>query len=400
MNDTRNGERIRLLTMVCNFETGGTEGQVLTLLKNLNPERFDLQVACLEKNGSLLQDYEALNIPVNEFKIGKLYSLATFLQIRKLARFMRDERIQIVHCYNFYALMIGIPAAKLAGVPVKLVAIRDRGVYLTRAKKFLQRFVCNMADDILVNADSIRDWLLEEGYPSDNISVIKNACDMDRYRKAPPSSIRRDFGIAKTVRIVVMIARLNRQKGVEEFIRAAGIVGQKFPDVDFLLVGKPSIESTAASKFGISEFEQWVSLIDDLTMSKRILFTGNRTDIPSILKESTISVLPSHSEGLSNVLLESMAAGVPTIASDTGGTPELVEHNRNGLLVPVQDYVALAKAMVTILDDDALAEKFSRLAVKKAEEEFSIDRMVRDTQIFYFSKIFDDLNVSVTKYSL
>lgn len=400
MKNARNGDRVRLLTMVCNFETGGTEGQVSTLLKNLDSQRFDLRVACLEKNGSLLQDYEALNIPVDEFKIRKLYSPWTFLQIRNLARFMRDERIQIVHCYNFYALVIGIPAAKLAGVPVKLVAIRDRGVYLTRAKRIVQRLVCNMANGILVNADSIRDWLLEEGYPSAKISVIKNAIDTDKYRNAPPCSVRRDFGIPRTARIVVMISRLNRQKGVEEFIRAAGIVGKKYPNIHFLLVGKPSIESTTPGRSGSSEFDQWASLINDLAMTERIVFTGNRADIPSVLKESTISVLPSHSEGLSNVLLESMAAGVPTIASDTGGIPELVEHNHNGLLVPVQNHVALAEAMEKILDDDDLAGKYSRLAVKKAEEEFSIERMVRDTQVFYFSRIHDNFKASVTKLSL
>lgn len=399
MLDTRQG-RIRLLTMVCNFDTGGTEGQVLQLLKNLDQELFELRVACLDKSGSLLPQYEALGISIDEFRIRKLYSPQTFMQILHLARFMREQRIQIVHCYNFYALVIGIPAARLAGVPVKLVAIRDRGIYLSRAKKIVQHLVCNLAEHILVNADSIRDWLQEEGYPPDRISVIKNAIDMDRYTHAPACSIRQEFAIPTAARVVVMISRLNRQKGVEEFIRAAGIVGRDNPDIHFLLVGRPSNETMETGDSGISEFDRWNDLINHLGMRNRILFTGNRSDIPSILKEATISVLPSHSEGLSNVLLESMAAGVPTIATNTGGSPELVADEINGLLVPVMNHNALAAAMSRILNDQALANRFSRQAVARVRSEFSSEHLVRDTQALYFSQLKRELQIGEKRFSL
>lgn len=400
MKQAESRARTRLLTVVCNFDTGGTEGQVLKLMKNLDRNRFDSRVVCLEKKGILLEDYEAQGIPVDEFRIGKLYSPYTFSQIIRLALYIREHRIQVVHCYNFYALMIGIPAAKLAGVQASLAAIRDRGVYLTRAKKLVQRVVCKYASDILVNADSIRDWLLEEGYPSERISVIKNAIDIEGYKSAPSGTLRSDFDIPPSARIVVMISRLNRQKGVEEYIRAAGIVGRNNPDIYFLLVGKPSVEALEPGDRGFSDFDHWTGLIKKFGMGKRILFTGNRTDIPSVLRESVISVLPSHSEGLSNVLLESMAAGVPTIASDTGGNPELVSNEVNGLLVPVRDHQALARAMTRILEDRALADRFSRQAVDKAQSDFSIDRMMRDTQSVYITRLNSARKAGEKQFSL
>ena len=386
-NKTGKAERVRLLKVVNTFETGGTEGQVMNLMRKLDLDMFDLKVACLENKGSLVQEYEKRGIPISEFKIKKLYSPATFIQIFKMAAFMRENRIQVLHCYNFYAMIIAIPAAKLAGVPVIITSIRDRGIYLSKAKKIMQKWVCKMADNILVNADSIQHWLLEEGYSAGKIQVIKNGIDLSLYEAGSENTIRKEFGIPEAAKIVVMIARLNYMKGVEDFIRAAKTVNHYHPKTYFLIIGSPSIECLHVDESGNSEYENWNRLIKRSNMQEKIIFTGNRPDIPAFLAQASISVLPSHSEGLSNTLLESMAAGVPIVTTNTGGNPELVIDGVNGLLVPVRNPRELAKAVNRILGDNQLAEKFGRASLSRAKQEHSLVNMVSKTAALYNNRL-------------
>src|SRR5690606_13421827 len=112
-----------------------------------------------------------------------------------------------------------------------------------------------------------------------------------------------------------------------------------------------------------------------------------RADVPQLLAEGAVSVLPTHSEGLSNTLLESMAAGLPIVATNVGGNGELVEDGINGILVLPQAPATLANAILRILDDPALARGFSAAARAKAAEYFSMERMVGDTEALYVEQL-------------
>lgn len=377
-------EAVRILKFVTGFFTGGTELQVLKLAQGLDRREFDLGIACFEKEGNHLGAYEALGTPISEFRIGRLYHPVTFLQQRRFAALLRAQKTQILHSYNFYANVFAVPAGRLAGVPVVLASVRDRGVYLTPAQKRLQRWVLNLADQVLVNADSIRDWLMELGLEEDRVSVIRNGIDLTRYPEAPaPTGLRRELEIPDSAPVVIMISRLVPQKGFEEYIRAAAMVRQRHPEARFLVVG-----SAFRSRDGVicesSEYrDELTRLADNLGVADRVIFTGHRTDTPDLFAEADISVLPSHSEGLSNVLLESMAAGVPAIATDVGGNPELVREGVNGRLVPVKSPEHLARAMDELLANREEREKLGYQARLMAGNEFSLTGMVARTEQLY-----------------
>jgi glycosyltransferase involved in cell wall biosynthesis len=380
---------IRLMKVLATFFSGGTEGQVLNLTRRLDREQFELHFSCLRKSGDFLQDFANLNIPISEFNITSLYKFQTFRQQLRFAMHLKAQRVQISHSYNFYANMFAIPAARLAGTPVVLASIRDRGVYLTEAQRYAQKVVCSLADRILVNANSVRDWLLEQGYEDRKITVIRNGVDLSVFQKCRTrSTVREELGIPDSAPIIVMIARLNPQKGVEDFIRAAALIHPSHPEVRFLIVG-----SKMESKDGVIQqdreyLDSLQSLASELGVEQRVIFAGHRADTPAILAESTISVLPSFSEGLSNSLLESMAAGVPTIATNVGGNPELVKHQVNGLLIPVKSPERLAQAEQMILDNPQLAAAFGRNAGAMAREGFSLEKMAADTQALYQRELF------------
>lgn len=386
-------DKVRLLKFVCDFGSGGTEGQILSLVKGLEPSGFELEVASLKKEGPLVEEYVKQGIVIREFPITSLYSPAAIIQMVRFSTHLRNSRIKIMHAYNFYSLVFAIPAAKLAGVPVIIASIRDRGVYLTKKQKVLQKMVCRLADRILVNAESIRDWLLEQGYQENKIIVIKNGIDLGRYEASrdienyADANIRRDYGIPENAPLVVMIARLNRQKGVLDIIRAAARVKCEHPHAKFLIIGKPSQDSLRTGQSGISDQQQWLNLRDELQLGGILFFCGHRNDIPQILSQASVSVLPSHSEGLSNTLLESMAAGVPIVATCVGGTPELLDDGVDGILVPPHSPEHLARGISRILNSTVLALRLSQAARIRAREDFSLDVMVKETKKVYASQL-------------
>lgn len=381
-------ERVKLMKVMTAYFSGGTEGQVLKLARTLDTRQFELQFACLRKWGDILQEFEKLNTPITEFRIKNLYSPQTFLQQLRFASHLRENQIQIVHSYNFYSNIFAIPAARIANIPVVLASIRDRGVYLTPAQKIAQKWVCSFADKILVNADSIRDWLLEQGYQQNKILVIKNGIDLALYDgDRNDGRLRAELGVPTGVPVIVMMSRLNAQKGVEDYIRAAALVHRTHPDVHFLIVGaKVHYEDQV-----FTEDQQYLDglyrMVEELGIKHRVIFTGHRSDTPAVLAQAAISVLPSHSEGLSNTLLESMAAGIPSIATNVGGNPELIHDNVNGLLIPLQAPEQLATAMATILDNPALAKRFGEQAKQMAIDNFSLTKMTAVTHALYLSEL-------------
>ncbi len=375
---------IRLLKVLTNFHPGGTERQVLNLVRGMDRSAFDLAFACLDRTGEFLESFEACDLPIEEFRIPRLYEPRCFLQQYRFAAHLKQQRVQILHSYNFYANVFAVPAARLAGVPLVLASVRDRGVYLTAAQKKWQRWVLGLADRVLVNADSIRDWLLEQGLREGRISVIRNGIDLSRYqpgRVAP--NIRQALAIPESAPLVVLVARLNPSKGIDDFIRAAAMIAPRMPDARFLVVGADlrSLDGEATEDTTYRSSLQ--QLATSLGVGQQVIFAGHRDDIPDILATAALSVLPSHSEGLSNTLLESMAAGVPIIATDVGGNPELVKEGINGQLVPVRSPEHLAAAMEQLLGDPEQRAMMGERARRMAWSDYSLAGMAAKTQRFY-----------------
>lgn len=372
MSSNTQSARIKVLTMLTSFQIGGTERQVVNIALALDSSRFDLHLACIHRRGELLQEVEALDVPRPVFPIRSLYRPGTVLQGLRLARYIRANAIQVVHSYGLYPNLLLISAAKLAGAPVVIASIRDRGDILTAAQRWLQKLVCRFADCVLVNAESIREALIEYGYSPGNIVVIRNGISPSKFAgPCETPAIREELGLPLSARLVVVLSRLNRMKGIEYFLSAAQMIADELPDVRFLVVGDGVIKS---------ELE---ACAIQLGLGGRVVFTGFRTDVPKLLSEVALSVLPSLSEGLSNTLLESMAAAVPVIASRVGGNSELIEHGVSGLLVAPRDPAALANAMRIVLRNPDLAARLGQGGKCRITVMFSMDRSIRDVQRLY-----------------
>jgi glycosyltransferase involved in cell wall biosynthesis len=367
---------IRVLKILPTLLCGGTENQVMTLSRSLDRGRVDVELACLRRLGPFVDDAAQLGMRLSEYPISTFHSPRTVAQQMRFAGDLLRRHVDIVHAYNFYGNVFAVPPARLA-VPVVIASVRDRGPYLTPMQLRVQRYVCRLATRVLVNADAVRDWLLDQGYDAARIVVIRNGVDLERFdRKVDPDALRRELGLAPGVPLVTVVSRLNYLKGLEHFLEAAAILASRFPAVHFLVVGETRLGD-----------EQYMTVLTGLAarlgIEDRVHFPGLRADIPAVLASSTVSVMPSLNEALSNVLLESMAAGAPTVATRVGGTPEAVVDGVTGLLIPPGDAPAMAEAIGRLLLDPGLAGALGRAARLRIEDRFSIGRMVEATEQLY-----------------
>ncbi len=377
-------QRVRLLKFLTAFGVGGTERQAVGLARSLDPSRFAVALACLRRWGAFLEEIEASGLALTEYPIDRLYGGRALRQQLRFGRDLRRCRIQVVHTYNFYPTIFAVPVARMVGVPRIVVSIRDTGVYLSPWQRRVQRAVCRLADRITANAEAVREWLVADGYDARRISVIRNGLDVTRF--ATPRAhdgLRRELGLPAGAPIVAALSRLQPMKGLEDFLEASALVARRVPSARFLVVGDNHVARDGVVVPEVEYRRRLEARARGLGIAERVVFAGLRRDVPEVLAEVSVSVLPSLSEGLSNVLLESMAAGVPVVATRVGGNPEVVDDGRTGLLVPPREPAALAGAICTILENSRLADGFGAAGRRRVTEHFSNERMTGETERLY-----------------
>jgi glycosyltransferase involved in cell wall biosynthesis len=386
----RAAERIRLCTFLTLFGVGGTEKQVVALLRRVDRSLFEPNLRCLRRWGPLLEELEREYGPIPEYTIQNLYSPRTLCQQARLARGLRRGGVQVLHSYNFYANVFSVPAAKLAGVPCVIASIRDMGVYLTPRQQYVHKLACRFADRVVVNADAIRNWLVGQGYEAERITVIPNGVDTARFSRAPgleDLELRANLGVPRDAQLVVLLARLHPDKGIEQFLRAAASISGGFRRAYFLIVGESFTGHGESLRRDLDYPQRLLEQAHRLGIRERVRLTGFIADVPRLLAQAALSVLPSLSEGLSNTLLESMAAGAPVVATRVGGASEAITDGEHGRLVAPADEPALARAMADLLSDPQQARRLGARARERIGQRYSLERMVAATQDLYLSML-------------
>ena len=367
-------ERIRLLKFLNFFAIGGTERQFVNLVKRLDPSRFDVQIGCFQKFGPFLADIEACGRTVTAFQITSMRSYETLRRQLQFARYLKQSRIQVLHTYGWWANVFGLPAAKLAGVPVTIASIRDMGAHLSPAQCRIQRAVCRLADCVLVNSDSVRDWLLTQRYSPKKIRVIRNGIEEPHFDQTKsPVNVREEYGVPPEAPLIGTVCRLNHVKAVNDLLDAAALVIKEHPAVRFMIIGD------GPERQALMDQAQRSSIAD------HVIFTGFRSDTAQILPQLTMSVLSSLTEGLSNTLLESLGAGVPVVATRVGGNTEIVAEGITGFLVPPRDPLSLKQAICRLLANPVLAARMGQAGRQRILRHFSVENTVRETETLYMN---------------
>jgi L-malate glycosyltransferase len=364
-------EKLRVLKFLNVFAIGGTERQFVNIVQRLDPQRFDLHIGCFRKWGAFLPAIEACGLPVTAFNVKGMISSKTVATQLQFARYLREHRIQVLHTYGWYANVFGIPAAKLAGVPVTIASIRDTGAHQTNSQLKVQKAVTRLASCVLANSDAVRDWLLSQGYRREKLRVIRNGIVPESHRTPSLRTIREELGIPQDAPLVGTVCRLSPVKALSDFVNAAAITLRQHPEARFLIIGD------GEERIALTKQVQQAGILD------RVIFTGFRTDTAQILPQLTVSVLSSLTEGLSNTLLESMSAGLPVVATRVGGNPEIIADGVTGILVPARNPEALSEAIGRLLSDSNLARQMGAAGRERIRQQFSVDNAVHQTEELY-----------------
>jgi len=357
---------IPIAVVLTSFEPGVTEHQMIELVHRLDRSRWSVHLACFRARGSWFHRMARSVDSVTEFPVGSFKRVGALKHLWAFSRWCRERQIALVHTTELYSNIFGLPGAALAGVPVRIGNRRGMNNDQPRGLVGLQRAAYSCAHVVIANSRAAAVRLMEERVPAHKITVIPNGLDLDRF---PPRSVKRP------PRRVAMVANLRPGKGHDTLIDAAFEVLRRQPDATFDIIGDGS------------ERDRLVDRADQRRVRHAFTFLGQREDVPALLAEADIFALPSRSEALPNAILEAMAAGLPVVASDVGGIPELIAHERTGLLVPPGDAAALAGALLRMMNETGLAGRLGQAARVAAETHYSFDRMVTAFDACYMNAL-------------
>jgi L-malate glycosyltransferase len=363
---------IRLVQFTNCFHVGGGEMQFLELLRRL-PSGYDVSVHALDPRGPLLAETRALGYEPHIHPLhGSLMRPATVTETARLSWWLRRERIDLVHAQDFYSTLLGVPAAKFAGVPI-VVSRLDLVHWHGTVRHVALAAASHAADVVIANCEAVKRFVVErERIPAARVCVIRNGLDVERFDAAMRAPLLEPLPDTGTAAVAVLVANMRHEvKRQEDFLTALAKVRRDGADVVAFLVGE-------GARRGVLE-----TTARDLGLERAAFFLGGRKDVPAILARGTFGVLCSKQEGLSNAVMEGMAASLPMLVTDAGGNAELVRDGERGWVVPPERPDALARAMTRILEDPARAKRMGATARRFVEEELTLERMIAEHDRLY-----------------
>ena len=352
----------------------GAEVHVLEVLAHLDRRAFSPLLCCLRaEGGSQLDRVRELGVPIVDGHLAPSLRGAELPRaVVRLSREFRRWGALVVHSYLFHANLLGTLAARLARVPVALASKRSLDTYPKRQDRWACSVVNRLADCVTANAEAVRSHVhTVEGCRRDKIAVIPNGVDLTRFHGAHSNTTVPQAALPASGPILGCVARLSPKKGHDTLLEAAARVVRQRPDATFVLVGDGPLRTEIQAH------------ADRLGLNGRLRFLGLVENPASLLPRMDVFVLPSNMEGMSNALLEAMAAGRPVVATNVGGNAEVVLDGVTGVLVPPREPGQMAEALLGLLANPARASAMGAAGRARVEDHFSSRLMVRRLEDLY-----------------
>jgi glycosyltransferase involved in cell wall biosynthesis len=377
----RRSRRIRVATLVDMLSSqGGAEHFALVVATHLDPQRFD-STLCVSRwppprdwreadpsAGEALQRLKRAGVRFLALQRSRKVQLAPWL---RLERFLRRERIDILHTHKFGSNVWGALTGTIARVPV-IVAHEHTWSYEGQPlRRFLDRELVARAADrlIAVSREDRRRMTSVEGIDPRRTLFVP----IGIVPPPPPSGrdMRAELGIAPDAGVIGTVGVMRAQKALEVLLHASAKLLPRWPSLQVLLIGDGP------------ERAKLERLVDELGLRTAVRFLGLRTDVPDLLRGLDIAVSCSDFEGSPAAVLEYMDAALPVVATAVGGLPDLIDPGVHGLLVPARDPDALASALGELLADPQRARAMGARGRERRRAEFDLDVMIERLQDLY-----------------
>lgn len=360
---------LRVMHLLYSLGTGGMELGVLKLMRGLDPTRVQSAVCSF-----MSAEHSAAEWRTQErvFHLGHRKGNDPRL-VTRLAGLFRRERPDIVHTHAWGTLCEGVLGAALARVPC--VVHGEHGTMEVRPlQRRIQRLMWRRVNRVLAVSHELAARLSEAmRFPLDRITVIPNGVDVARFGRARREMTRASLGLSPDAFVVGTAGRCVAVKDQHMLLRAFAAARSRGLALHGVIAGdgplRPELEHLAA----------------DLGLADCVRFLGARDDVPDLLAAMDVFALTSRSEGMSNTVLEAMAAGLPVLATRVGGNPELVDEGVTGELVPPQQPDALADALLVLGHDPGRRRRMGAAARARVEQKFSLSGMLRRYERLYDS---------------
>ena len=364
---------MRILQISSASSFGGGERYVADLTNSLSERGHDLYLA-VRPHSPLV---EHVRLSPTKIKTLRLRNALDVQSAHELARFVREDEIEVVHAHMARDYSLAAYAAR-RNRNTKFIVTRHVLFPLNR----LHRQTLARAQRVIAVSNAVARELRKERLTSDNrIVVVHNGIDTDRFARVLNNFERAEFlrseGLPDNCLLVGSIGELRTLKRHDDFIRAAAKIAERFPQTHFVLAGVDTSTTGEVRK-------QLKQLVSDLQLSDRFHFLGWLDDAAKLLAALDVFVSASETESFGLAIAEAMAAGTAVVATATDGAREVVEDQRTGVIVPIGDVPRISSAIAALLSDDDQREHLGSRAKEAVAEKFSLRRMVDEIERLYF----------------
>lgn len=365
---------INVLHLINYLGSGGSEIYIYNLAKKLHNDSCKFYIAYSEI-GKGLELFNEIGVETINFPMNSPFDIKAALKLKRLCK---ELNIQIIHTHFLRENYISI-LSKLLGNKVRLINTRhmifQNSKFTIIANKIFTRF----NDYLIAVSSSVKDQMINiEGLQRNKIKLIYTGVDIDEWSNINVSTFKDKFNLSEYSILITTIARFSEEKGYDFLLDSIAKFKEyleetnKKLDYKFILVGEGELLEIAIKK------------AKEYNIFENILFTGYRRDIKNILKSSDIFILPSKNEAFGISILEAMAAGVPVITTDSGGTREIINSTfDNGIIIQYGDINGLIRSIISLIDNSTMGEKYINNSYKVLNEHFNLNNTINETYKLY-----------------
>ena len=349
-------------------EMGGAERMMFELANRLKKLGYTVSIITFRDNPSpeaYTYGAEVIVLPIRSCLSWQAIGVA-----RKIRQIIREKNIAIAQTYFESSDLFGAVVCWLSGVRKICSSRRDMGLLRTRKHMLLYKLCAPLYSRVFAVSKRVAGWHQQrDAIVPQKMEVIYNGVYLATYNhRIDRDQVRKAFGIPLDVPVVTTIANINPWKGLDVFLETAAIVHNQYPEIAFVIAG---------DKTDLEHYQMLQDRVQELGLSSNVFFLGRVSDVPSLLMSSDIFTLLSRTEGFPNVVIEAMAARVPVVATDVGGTSEVVTDGVTGYLVPCEDHLTAAATVLSLLSFPPRGDRLTNTARALVEQQFSIETMVQ-----------------------
>ena len=383
--------RARLLLVIDEMEVGGTQRQMVHLVRGLNPSRFEVEILFFRQPSFLVDELKSMGTVVHEIPKRGAIDLAFLTSLHRL---ISNGRFDLVHAFSFTSeLWSAVVLAMLFARrrPELISSVRGTYEWYSTTQWRLKRWVSKRSAFVIANSKMGAQFAKARmRLPDDAISIVYNGLPVvSEVASTSSSALRKTLGLKPGAFFLLFVGRLVEHKNIETLLRAMGSL-QASSSANSASATKTTqlvIAGDGPDRHALHRLSRSLGLEHQERRAPVVQWLGERRDVAQLLAACDALVLPSWREGLSNVILEAMQAGKPVIASTAGGNVESVVVDKTGLMFDPADPEELAALILKLAADDALAVELGQAGRQRANELFTLENMVRQTEDHYLEAL-------------